>query len=244
VVHEPHLATHDTRQRGAAVELLAGHSNARRPPGSEWKDPERAESWPATRQALPHAPDAEQLLVDYLITGPVTRILDLGTGGGHLIALLKGRWPAAAAVGLDLSPQLVNAARQRLAGASDVTLDVHDLMEPLPDSLGRFDLVVSSLAIHHLPDKRKRTLFAEVFDGLADGGAFYDLDVVASPTADLHALSQRAFGFDARDQDPSDQPAALEGQLTWLQDAGFKHVDCFWKWLELALVGGGKPPAS
>ena len=100
---------------------------------------------------------------------------------------------------------------------------------------------VSALAIHHLPDERKRELFAEVFALLAPGGAFYDLDVVAAPTAELHAISQAAFGFDEHQQDPSDQPARLEDQLVWLREAGFSDADCHWKWLELGLVGGSKP---
>jgi hypothetical protein len=137
---------------------------------------------------------------------------------------------------------LIDAAGQRFADAADVRFEVHDLMQPLPRSLGQFDVVASSLAIHHLPDERKRTLFGEIFELLTAGGFFYDLDVVASPTPELHALSQAAFGWDARGEDPSDQPALLEDQLTWLRDAGFVQVDCFWKWLELALVGGQKPP--
>jgi tRNA (cmo5U34)-methyltransferase len=64
---------------------------------------------------------------------------------------------------------------------------------------------------------------------------------VTAPTVELHALSQTAFRFDERQQDPSDQPAHLEDQLGWLHEAGFDNVDCFWKWLELALVGGTKP---
>ena len=211
--------------------------------GSEWTDPERAEDWASFRKDLPHAPDAEAMLVDHLISGDVRRILDLGTGDGHLIALLKARWPAASAVGLDLSPELVEAGRRRFGStdAGEIRLDVHDLMQGLPTSLGQFDVVVSSLAIHHLPDDRKKTLFGEIFELLTGGGFFYDLDVVASPTPELHALSQAAFGFDEKGGDPSDQPAHLVDQLTWLGNAGFEDVDCFWKWLELALVGGRKP---
>jgi SAM-dependent methyltransferase len=86
--------------------------------------------------------------------------------------------------------------------------------------LGQFDVVVSALAIHHLPDERKRGLFSEVFELLRPNGAFYDLDVVAAPTAELHALSQAALGFDYRQQDPSDRPAHLEDQLSWLAARG------------------------
>jgi cyclopropane fatty-acyl-phospholipid synthase-like methyltransferase len=154
------------------------------------------------------------MLVEHLIRGEVGRILDLGSGDGHMIAVLRERWPDAAAIGLDLSPALIDAAQQRFAGVEEVGIEAHDLMQPLARTLGPFDVVVSALAIHHLPDERKRSLFSEVFELLRPNGAFYDLDVVAAPTAELHSLSQTAFGFDRRQQDPSDQPARLEDQLS------------------------------
>jgi tRNA (cmo5U34)-methyltransferase len=206
--------------------------------GSEWKELRVAADWPSFRAGMPHAADAEKMLVERLITGEASRVLDLGSGDGHMIALLRERWPDMAAIGLDLSPGLVDAARQRFGGADGIRIETHDLMQPLPSNLGKFDVVVSALAIHHLPDGRKRRLFAEVFELLLPNGVFYDLDVVTAPTAALHALSQSAFGFDSRQQDPSDQPARLEDQLRWLHEAGFGDVYCFWKWLELSLVGG------
>jgi len=209
--------------------------------GSEWKALQRAEDWTSCREELPHAADAEAMLVEHLIDGEVGRILDLGSGDGHMIAVLRERWPSAAAVGLDLSPALVEAAQQRFDGAKEVSIEGHDLMQPLPSALGQFDVVVSALAIHHLPDERKRELLSEAFELLRPNGVFYDLDVVAAPTAELHARSQAAFGFDSQQQDPSDQPARLEDQLSWLREAGFGNVDCFWKWFELSLVGGTKP---
>jgi tRNA (cmo5U34)-methyltransferase len=210
--------------------------------GAEWKGLQRAEDWPSFREGLPHAADAERMLVEHLIHGEVSQVLDLGSGDGHMIAVLREHWPDAAATGLDLSPALVDAAQQRFGSTEEVHIEAHDLMQPLPSALGQFDVVVSALAIHHLPDERKRGLFAEVFELLQPNGVFYDLDVVAAPTAELHALSQAAYGFDGRQQDPSDQPARLEDQLSWLHEAGFGNVDCFWKWLELSLVGGTKPP--
>jgi len=209
--------------------------------GHEWKEPQWAEDWPTFREELPHVTDAERMLVDHLIREAPARVLDLGCGDGRMIAVLRERWPDVEAIGLDFSPGLVDAAKQRFAGTEAVSIEVHDLTQPLPGDLGRLTVAVSALAIHHLPDDRKRDLFAEVFGLLEPGGAFYNLDVVTAPTPELHALSQSAFGFDNRQQDPSDRPARLEDQLSWLQEAGFEHVDCHWKWLELSLAGGTKP---
>ncbi len=206
--------------------------------GREWLEPDRVEEWPSRRERLPHAPDAERLLVDHLVPERVERVLDLGTGEGHLPAAIAAARPGVEAVGLDISPAMVAAATERFADDQRAGFEVHDLMEPLADRWGQFDLVVSALAIHHLPDKRKRSLSREVFDLLAPGGAFYNLDCVAAPSEELHDLSQRAYGFDQREDDPSDQLAPLEDQLEWLREVGFDQVDCHWKWLELALFGG------
>lgn len=196
------------------------------------------------RRELPHIADAETMLLDYLIPREVRRILDLGTGGGHLIELLRTRFPTAQAVGLDLSQEMMAEAQERLGGIHEVRLEIHDLMEPLPAAVGEFDLVVSALAIHHLPDQRKQALFGEVFALLTEDGWFFDLDCVLSASPQLHALNQEAFGLDERGEDPSDQPAALTDQVTWLRESGFSEVDCFWKWMELSLVGGRKPAAD
>lgn len=57
--------------------------------GAEWKTLQRAEDWSSCRRELPHAADAEAMLVEHLIRGKVERILDLGCGDGHMIAVLR-----------------------------------------------------------------------------------------------------------------------------------------------------------
>jgi tRNA (cmo5U34)-methyltransferase len=208
--------------------------------GREWLEPDRVEEWPSRRERLPHAPEAERLLVDHLIPERVERVLDLGTGEGHLLAAIAAERPGVEVVGLDISPAMVAAATERFGEDGRAEFGVHDLMEPLAHRWGRFDLVVSALAIHHLADERKRSLCREVLDLLRPGGAFYNLDCVASPSEELHEMSQRAFGFDIRRQDPSDQLAPLGAQLEWLGEAGFEQVDCHWKWREMALLAGVK----
>lgn len=50
-----------------------------------------------------------------------------------------------------------------------------------------------------------------------------------------------ALGITEAEEDPSSQLAPMELQLQWLREIDFGNVDCHWKWLELALLGGAKP---
>lgn len=189
---------------------------------------------------MPYINQAEELLVRYLIDGRWSpHVLDLGTGDGHLMALIKAAYPNASGVGLDISPTLVETARERFGkDSNNIRFDVHDLAASLAPMSGPFDVVISALAIHHLPDDRKRELYRESFALLIDGGLFVDVDVSSPTSTKIDALSRSALRLDERVQDPSDQPARLADRLTWLRDAGFNHVDCYWKWLDLAMVGG------
>ena len=138
---------------------------------------------------------------------------------------------------LDFSPVMLAAARERFAADERVEVVAHDLDRPLPD-LGRFDAVVSSFAIHHCSHERKRALYGEVFQSLAPGGVFCNLEHVSSPTPALRERFWRALGSEPEDEDPSNKLLDVETQLRWLREIGFEDVDCSWKWLELALLVG------
>jgi tRNA (cmo5U34)-methyltransferase len=181
------------------------------------------------------------VLLEDVLREEVSRVLDLGTGDGHLIDVVRSRWPEAAAVGLDFSEPMLAEGRRRFEGDPGMELRDHDLMRPLPADLDDFDAVVSSLALHHLPHERKRELYREVHGMLRPGGLFCNLDVVEAPEPELHEYAQTAFGFLKEEEDKSDRPAPLAEELGWLREAGFRLVDCYWKWLELALVAGVRP---
>ncbi|MBM0232580.1 class I SAM-dependent methyltransferase [Micromonospora sp. STR1_7] len=83
-------------------------------------------------------------------SGPV---LDVGTGPARLLRTVASRRPDLHLTGVDVSPQMVAVARQRVteAGLTDrVTVDVADATAlPYPD--GSFAVVVSTLSLHHWP---------------------------------------------------------------------------------------------
>jgi SAM-dependent methyltransferase len=142
-------------------------------------------------------------------------------------------------VAIDFSPTMLEKARIRFADDQNVTVIEHNFDVSLPD-LGKFDAVVSSFAIHHVADDRKRSLYAEIFELLEPGGIFCNLEHVASATPALHEKFREALGISDSPDDPSNQLLDVETQLRWFREIGFTDADCYWKWRELALLVGVK----
>ena len=207
--------------------------------GEEWTNSDCVSRYLNRADRFPHRAEGERVLLEH-VPHNVRRVLDLGTGDGRLLALLQVDRPELHGVGLDFSEVMLDAARERFADQEQVELVRHDLSEPLPE-LGRFDAVVSSFAIHHLEDERKRLLYGEVFDLLEPGGVFANFEHVASPTQRLHLAFFEAIGEPIENEDPSDRTLDVHTQLQWLRTIGFDDVDCYWKWLEMALLICVKP---
>jgi tRNA (cmo5U34)-methyltransferase len=249
------------------------------PPVNLWTSPDHTRDYLERADSITHRGEGEAALLEF-IPANAARILDLGTGDGRLLALVKQHLarqerPQPEAVALDFSPSMLEAARKRFAEDSSVTVVSHNMDETLLgltlmgqglaslesagagltnlglknldleslsfNSLGTFDAVISSFAIHHLVHERKRALYAEIHDLLNPGGVFCNLEHVASPTPRLHEEFLHGIGYTVETEDPSNKLLDVETQLQWLREIGFEDVDCHWKWRELALLAGRKP---
>jgi tRNA (cmo5U34)-methyltransferase len=204
-----------------------------------WSSPEHALDYLRRADSIPHRVEGEATLLELIPSG-ARCILDLGSGAGRLLALVKSACPRAKFVAVDFSPTMIQKLREQFGADFAVSIVSHDLAEPLP-ALGKFDAVVSSFAIHHLHHARKRALYEEVFQLLEPGGIFCNLEHVASPTIFLHEQFLAKLNTLPQDEDPSNKLLDLETQLRWLREIGFSDVDCHWKWRELALLAGCRP---
>jgi tRNA (cmo5U34)-methyltransferase len=208
-------------------------------PVNLWTSQQHARDYLERADSVSHRNEGESALLEFL--PPSTRrILDLGTGDGRLLSLVRRQHPETEAVAIDFSPTMLEAARRSFAGQASVSVVAHNLDEPLP-ALGKFDTVISSFAIHHLVHERKRSLYAEIYGLLNPAGVFCNLEHVASPTPQLHQEFLEHIGFTVETEDPSNQLLDVETQLRWWREIGFGDVDCHWKWRELALLAGRRP---
>ena len=205
-------------------------------PVNLWSRTDHALDYLERADRIPHRREGESTLLEF-IPQTTRRILDLATGDGRLLALAKREHPNTEAVAIDFSPTMIAAAEKRFANDSSVTVITHNLDHQLPD-LGRFDAVISSFAIHHLADERKRALYSEIYGLLNAGGVFCNLEHVSSSTPALHAEFLREIDKTPETEDPSNRLLDMETQLAWLREIGFVDVDCHWKWRELALLAG------
>lgn len=216
-----------------------------------WTSTEHVRDYLGRADQISHRTEGEAALLEFIPAG-TRRILDLGTGDGRLLALVRAVHPETEAVAVDFSPAMLEAVRARFAGDSRVSVVEHNMdsalpelgpsepgpLEPGPLEPAKFDAVISSFAIHHLVHERKRALYAEIFSMLNPGGVFCNLEHVSSPSDRLHEEFLLRIGFTVETEDPSNKLLDVETQLRWLREIGFVDVDCCWKWRELALLTG------
>jgi tRNA (cmo5U34)-methyltransferase len=145
-------------------------------------------------------------LADATADRAARRILDLGSGTGETAAATLVRHPSATLTGIDSSGEMLSIARQRLPEA---TFLVSRLEDPLPE--GRFDVVVSAFAVHHLDGEQKALLFRRVAQALTPGGRFAMLDVVI-PTETVETPIHLEEGVD--------RPSTVAAMLQWLAESG------------------------
>jgi tRNA (cmo5U34)-methyltransferase len=197
------------------------------------------------RRAIPRYDEMLATLVEHL-PRRATRILELGSGTGNLTVALARRFPGAALSFVDASAEMLTITAERLRETSAPFASRAAALPMRFETLGelreRFDLVVSSISMHHV--ERKEALYRDVFRLLAPGGAFHWSDQTRGATEEIHAQHWEEWlrycrrpGNCSEDEIAGllehaaahDHYVALPEHLDLLRRAGFEGVDCVWR---------------
>ena len=147
------------------------------------------------------------------------RLLDVGCGTGSLAVALKASvGPTGSVHGVDASSEMIEVAR-RNASKAGVDVNFHvGLAEAIPFPNGTFDLVVSQLAIHHLPDDVNQFAFREMHRVLKSDGRCLIVDFEPPKSFPGRFVGRMVLGPVMMQTDVRDYRAFLEG-------AGFNEVE-------------------
>ncbi len=177
-------------------------------------------------------------------------VLDIGAGTGLISAYLKEKFPEAQLTLIDLSEKMLEVAKQRF---QDEEIDYVTADYTTYKFEQTFDIIISSLSIHHLSDEEKRKLYQNVYTWLNPGGIFINADQVLGHTPSIDSMYKQdwwekisASGLtpkqldEARERTKLDRMSTLQQQLDWLTESGFRDVDCVYKYFNFVVLVGKK----
>jgi tRNA (cmo5U34)-methyltransferase len=196
-------------------------------------------------RAVPRYDEMIARLLDYL-PGDARRVLELGCGTGNLSLRLAESLPLAALTLVDGSAEMIALVSSRIdesrPGSSPRAAYVEARFEELNFPPQSFDLVVSSISLHHVEDKAG--LYGRIRSLLSDGGRFCFADQIRGEPESNHRLNWerwldfcRERGHCTADEIESllehaaahDHYTTLTEHTALLSNAGFSGIDCVWR---------------
>ncbi len=205
---------------------------------------------------IPYYKEMIEALVDSIpfSTSSNITVIDLGCGTGTISALVSSKFPNAQLICLDIAKNMIAMAKRKLSNHRNTEYVLGDFLQiDVVDQ--KFDVVLSSLALHHLEtDADKISFYKTIYDKLKPGGVFFNADVVLGSNEYFQNTymsrwvdyMNRSVSLDEihnkwiPNYKSEDRPAKLMDQLKWLEGMGFQSVDVLWKYYNFSVYGGVK----
>jgi len=175
--------------------------------------------------------------------------IDLGAGTGEITKRIKNLFPNAKITCLELVEDMLDIARAKLADYNDITFEIGDFKNY--QFKKKYDVIFSSLAIHHLKPADQKALYYRLYNALNNNGTFIHAESVLGANDFLNTVSYQAY-YDLLANTISDEelttletaikthdnPVKLIEHITWMQEIGFKDIDIIWRKATCAVFCG------
>ena len=178
-------------------------------------------------------------------------ILDIGAGTGLLSSFILEKFPDANVTLIDISEKMLDVAKNRFKANPKVSYITDDYTKYKFDK--KYDVIISSLSIHHLTGDEKRKLYHDIYSALNKNGVFINADQVLGGTPFIESLYKRDWRYkiensgllkeeilSAYERTKLDKMSTLDDQMGWLKDIGFLDVDCVYKYFNFVVLFGRK----
>lgn len=179
-----------------------------------------------------------------------TDIVDLGCSRGEAMAKLVDEYGATNRfIGVEISQPMLEASRARFSGminAGIVDIKELDLRKEYPNVMA--SVTFSVLALQFTPIEYRLRILRDIYNSTLSGGVLILVEKVLGSSAEIDELMvNRYYDFKREngytEDDIERKRLSLEGVLVpvtakWneemLANAGFRYVDCFWRWMNFA----------
>jgi tRNA (cmo5U34)-methyltransferase len=236
--------------------------------GKGWAAKEAAEQYiKVVDVAIPHRQDILSIIAGLATAFVIERpkILDLGCGYGDVTAEVLKMKPEASACLVDFSDEMIRRSSERFNDNPRIRIVKRDLNTGISDTaIGKeFDVAVSCFALHHIELKNRVKLYSEIRKALKKDGLFMNGDRFKedSPVIDEWVFNswisyrveqmRKRWGKETTlaevqrtqrlsDKKLGDSPGTIWDMQQDLKQAGFRHVDCLWKYQTLAIIAATK----
>jgi ubiquinone/menaquinone biosynthesis C-methylase UbiE len=204
------------------------------------------------RRAVPRYNEMIARLLDYL-PREAGAVVELGCGTGNLSVHLARRFPSAYLTFVDGSAEMLAVTRARIeeAGVSLVNEPAYSAarFEELALPANSFDLIVSSISLHHVADLA--TLYQGIRSLVRPGGHFCFADQIRGEPESNHRVNWdhwldfcRQQGNCTEEEIESllehaaahDHYRPLSEHIALLSNSGFGEIDCVWRNLMWGIV--------
>jgi len=179
-------------------------------------------------------------------------VIDLGCGTGTLSLKIKEFFTNAKITCMDMTKKMLELAKIKLSKYENVEYILENFYTFNFNK--KYDLVISSFALHHLIDPEdKKKFYQKIYNSLKVNGCFYNLDILIGPNDEIQNfymkkweeflsqnLSEEEVNRNFERYHEEDSPESIMNYLKWLEEAGFRNVDVIRKYYNFALYGGIK----